>query len=327
LIFVSLLVAFILAEGISRFAMPVSPGARNLSIDSTKKVSITGMGQRLKPGLIFRQVSSEYDVQVSINAQGNRIPSTPVSPQVIFLGDSFTFGQGLQDEQTFPYIFHTSTGIPSANLGRVGSGTIGQVDILTAYLKEDGWRPKTVKLFMLAMSSSLTAGNDLTDNVVAYRPDQGLVGSLRHDERFNWRRFLLKNLNLVRLAQFSFGPVLRSTFSSAANLEKIDKALKITAVQLRRLDALASEYGFKLEIYVIHPFQDIYRNTHELTLAAIRGIAPWATVYGTGRLFADDPSQYYFRYDGHFNAEGSRRISDLLLDQLKLHTRSTPESE
>jgi hypothetical protein len=33
----------------------------------------------------------------------------------------------------------------------------------------------------------------------------------------------------------------------------------------------------------------------------------------TAPVLADQPARYYFAYDGHLNAEGSRRVADMLI--------------
>jgi hypothetical protein len=58
--------------------------------------------------------------------------------------------------------------------------------------------------------------------------------------------------------------------------------------------------------------QDIIRRTHDETLATLNRVAPKAAV-STAPLFVDSPQDYYFAYDGHLNARGSRRVGELLV--------------
>ena len=57
----------------------------------------------LAPGTRYRQVSSEYDALTTITAEGYRVPAPKGPLDVIFLGDSFTFGSGLADDETFAW--------------------------------------------------------------------------------------------------------------------------------------------------------------------------------------------------------------------------------
>ena len=64
---------------------------------------------------------------------------------------------------------------------------------------------------------------------------------------------------------------------------------------------------------VNYPVQDIIRATHGDTLRHLEAIAS-VPIRSTARLFTPDPEQYYYAFDGHINAAGSRRIADLLIE-------------
>ena len=83
-----------------------------------------------------RQTKEEkplYDITISINEHGNRI--TPVenrqerTQQALFFGCSFTFGEGVEDDQTVPYYFakYANQYVPY-NMGYHGDGPF---DVLT----------------------------------------------------------------------------------------------------------------------------------------------------------------------------------------------------
>ena len=94
------------------------------------------LGYRYKPGTSGRSykqlaISGKtiYDVTYTIDIHGNRItPSSPHhlkttnSKTAMFLGGSFTFGEGLEDNETLPYFFQGNTGIKSLNTGMGGHG-------------------------------------------------------------------------------------------------------------------------------------------------------------------------------------------------------------
>lgn len=98
-----------------------------------------GLGYKYKPGLgahrsrkILLEPNGEkrqiYNVIYTIDNLGNR--QTPYKGRynlnrktVVFLGDSLTFGEGLNDDETLPYFFQTLSGFQSFNLGMHGYGT------------------------------------------------------------------------------------------------------------------------------------------------------------------------------------------------------------
>jgi hypothetical protein len=64
---------------------------------------------RLRPNARGRMTSPEYSVSIRINSLGFRgdefsLAKTPGRMRVLFLGDSYTFGHGLGEEETLPYV-------------------------------------------------------------------------------------------------------------------------------------------------------------------------------------------------------------------------------
>ena len=143
------------AEYISRFVKPVTPGtwidSKGNQVDLNAS---TPFWPQLPPGRVVRTVAPEYDVVATIHSAGNRVLDSGISSDVLFLGDSFTFGLGVSDRQTFVWIYGSRLGLTCANLGRPGTGTIRQIETLNYYLNR-GWRPREVKLFAFMMTSYL----------------------------------------------------------------------------------------------------------------------------------------------------------------------------
>src|SRR5262245_34275720 len=96
---VSSLFALVLAEGMVRVFFPLYDGRDNLTLDGKP------LKEWFEPNSVYRQVSNEYDARTTITRQGHRVPGTEGNPEVVFLGDSFTYGYGLSDDQTFASIY------------------------------------------------------------------------------------------------------------------------------------------------------------------------------------------------------------------------------
>jgi len=332
LLVVSLAIGLILLESASRWILPISPGARNLSLDGKPLMTISATEHRLRTSYEFRQVSTEFDARARTDSYGNRVTGDTTdgrNPETIFLGDSFTFGHGLQDDQTFAWQYCLAVKKSCANLGRSGTGTLVQTGVLKHYLRSEGWRPREVKLFILAMTSTLMSGNDLLDNY--YFVKVGQVKSSASDKQAGeiaarqvrapshintWlvlRKWFLARSNLARIGYLHLAPIVRRNFSPTPSDETLKMALAATGVAFEQLFALAQQYDFKFSIYILHPIQDILRGTDDQTEAALQIISPASKVISTARLFRLDPEQYYFSYDGHLNPEGARRIADFLI--------------
>ena len=82
----------------------------------------------LRSAKFARKGSTErliYDVKYNIDNLGNRrvSPSATVSSDsVLFVGGSFTFGEGLEDDQTLPAFFQHYSGLNAINAGMHGYG-------------------------------------------------------------------------------------------------------------------------------------------------------------------------------------------------------------
>jgi hypothetical protein len=90
-----------------------------------------GLGHGARPGT-FRAVKKYgfgtgvvYDVQYSIDKNGFRVAPDSLKqsgPTVMFFGDSFTFGEGVNDEDTLPNAFSILSGMRVLNFGIGGYG-------------------------------------------------------------------------------------------------------------------------------------------------------------------------------------------------------------
>jgi hypothetical protein len=89
--------------------------------------------------------------------------------------------------------------------------------------------------------------------------------------------------------------------------------LNATQKYIEELGQTASRYGFTLNVYIIHPIQDVRRGTYKTTARLLAERIGFAPVVSTAPAVLDKPEQYYYRFDGHFNPRGSRAIAEMLL--------------
>jgi hypothetical protein len=323
----SMVLAFLVLEFASRTFFNISSGAKYFSPEG-KRMVISESSERFLPNIESRMVSEEFDVKLSFSPLGHRVPEVRGNPDIVFVGDSFTFGTGLNDDETFVYRFCEKASISCANLGRPGTGTVRQLNILEHFLEEENWRPKEVKLFMLLMTSAFMAGNDFAD-VLKYekklKQNQSTQSiSPSSDEKLSekilgFRKWFLAQSNLVRVVYYFFAPAIREKFSPTPVEEKQQAAYEIMRKQIRRLDEIAGRYQFTYKIYVLHPMQDIIGGSYLDTLKTIQEIAnqavPGLKVIETASGLLDDPLSYYYNFDGHFNLKGSAKIVEVLWNE------------
>ena len=314
-------------EFASRVLYPLPPGSVFLDAEG-QSASVLKSRTLMFPEVEFYQVSPDFNALSHTGALGIREPEPTSPPDLVFLGDSFTFGQGLTDAQTFPAIYCAKTEQSCANLGFPGTGTFRQIAILEYWLVEKGWRPREVILFVFAMASAPTAGNDLFDNVTAIQAAQAANNPLQpapdpelaSDGPLGWlvinRQWLRVHSNLVRIMVVQIGPTLRSWFSLKASPADVEAGIEALTGQLARLDALSWDYQFAYSIFLLHPMQDLMRQTYGETAAAVRIAAPAAVeIIDTAEAMIEDPAGFYFPFDGHFNPEGAQAIAQFLIDR------------
>ena len=310
LLFFSFALVFAIGEVASRVFSPISPGPSILDSNGNKlKISY------IEPGKTFRITTPDYDAQTSITQDGYRAPRANGNPDTIFIGDSFTYAQGVTDQQAFPAIYCQSKGIQCANLAVPGASTLYETDRLEHYLRTKNWSPNYVNLFFFT-------GNDFTDNLaasanrregIAYQPEE--TSPQVQEQKSLGQRIIETGLhysNLLRVAYYKVLPVFRDNPQQSE--DALNDALKITRTELLRLNALSEKYAFALRIFIVFPQQEIEQGIYKKLTEKIQSISP-VPVIPLGELFKENTAHYYFPTDGHFNVAGNRKLADYLLQK------------
>ena len=145
-----------------------------------------------KPLVVWRGSIPELNrsVEYRTDENGFRNPTGLKRADIVFLGDSFTEGGHISEEQSFPQRIAKASGLTSVNLGRGAYGPQQELIVLKRY--GFAYQPRVVVW-------QLFEGNDLTDaNIFAgwkKNPQQSISLSQRY---FN-NSFLAKWLGKTRL--------------------------------------------------------------------------------------------------------------------------------
>lgn len=345
LLMLSSLMTLVILEVGSRVIYPIEYGHQYVD-GSGKSVDPVQDEVTLTPNLHYQQITQEFDKDTTHTSRGFRGPAgsfmDPDDPDIVFIGDSMTYGIGLSDRETIPYLIcEDIKDAKCVNLGRPGTSQAQQIDILTHYINTYNWRPKTVVLIVNAMSGALFGGNDLTDNLEDMRrtqdkektqkqaqeperenlsssssqPHEGVLTKL-----LSFRQQILAVSNLARVSVYVFGPALRTLLSPGLSQAELEEALLATKIQFDRLDDLSWRYGFEYRIFLVHPMQDLVRQTHFNTLQLLNYISPRGNVISTAPALLDrkDPEHYYYPLDGHLRPEGAKKVAAFLLQNGRL---------
>jgi len=310
LLFVSLAIMFVISEVASRYVSPISPGPSILDMQGNKqRISY------VSPNKQFRIITPDYDAVTTITPDGYRAPQSNGNPDVIFMGDSFTYAQGVTDEEAFPAIYCKAQKLNCANLAVPGSSTLYEVDRLESYIKNKNWSPQKVNFFFFT-------GNDFGDNLSAdelrsqgqgYEPGELNLNPNAEDDKGSVEKIIdfgLKHSNLLRVAYFKVLPIIRTDPDEAE--AQLNKALKITGVEFQRLDKISKTYGFEYEIFIIYPEPEIIHNKYQELGKKLQSISPKPLVM-LGDVFKENTKAYFFPSDGHFSVEGNKKLAEYLL--------------
>jgi hypothetical protein len=324
----SVLFALAIVEVVLRVFFPIYGGRDNITLDGRAIQTF------LDPGAVYHQWSNEYNALTTVTSDGYRAPAPAGNPDVVFVGDSFTFGFGLTDDQTFASIYCRQLSLQCANLGQPGTGTLRQMRRLREYLEKMHWRPRKVKLFFFGMSRSFSSGNDFVDNFSfgrfvdrqekadatrASNPPAAAQQRGPEPHRrgvgewvISWQEPILMNVHLIRHTKYNWGPRLRTVMLAEPGEKRTEEALLYTSRAFRELDELSRTAGFEYEVYLVVPSHDILMGTEGETLALLNRatVRPAIT---TAHLFKESPGDFYYAYDGHLNVKGSRRVAEFLI--------------
>jgi len=307
---VSLAIVFAVGEAASRYVAPISPGPSILDMDGNEqKISYIEAGKQ------FRITTPDFDAVTTITKDGYRAPEAKGNPDVIFMGDSFTYAQGVTDDETFPAIYCKARGLNCANLAVPGSSTIYEIDRLEQFIKTKKWSPDMVHFFFFT-------GNDFSDNVAAannrkqglpYEPVELNLRPSVAEEKGLIKGAIdtgLKYSNLLRVAYYKILPMIRDNPDESK--DTLNEALNITKSEFARLEKLSNDYAFNYKIYVIHPEPKITHNVYQELDKKLQALTT-KPIIALGDLFKKDTKNYFFPSDGHFSVAGNKKLAEFLL--------------
>lgn len=319
--------------------------------------------RQFEPLSSFRVRHYEYDHAVTIDEFGGRTTPYPSDYSVLLpvLGDSFTFGVGVDDAETFVSYLAAEDSLPLfggnarwLNLGMTGTALHNHLDTLELRHEELGEPERYV--FCLFM------GNDLTNIWRHYQrktldPSSSGVGSRRWLWRANafvYHHPVLKQLYALQflrqkiLAMLNRGhrgfmdPVF---LAMRQDLSYLEDATSLLSQELTRLHEISNRLGFEASFILIP-------DVHQLDPARLAGkarslgldpetLAPERIASVISQTLDDfqlpyldispclsksDVSTLYYTQDSHFTAAGHALAARCILDSGRFHLSPTDRS-
>jgi lysophospholipase L1-like esterase len=281
----------------------------------------------------FRKV--DFDVLVSSDASGFRarkstVQVSPNSPVVAVLGDSFTWGWGVENGSVFTDVMQNALGVQAdvRNFGMNAYGTLQELLLLKRLLK-NGLQPRYVFVMFY--------GNDFYNNVDTdpWQPWLAVDGtnvvlrnfpvarrSVSRVKQLVKQSHLLSSIGYV----FDFTKAKRRvkklegiTFEDGAVAEGPRRAM---AYCLKEFAAVCAEASIQLWFVYVPAFNDVQleaasQNRETLrTLCAEQGVRLLDLTEHFRRGASGRPVTLYFPHDAHWNAEGHCLAGTVLADSL-----------
>ena len=343
LVFLSTVISIAAAEWAVRTFAPQStePHARGLFEKDSQLQFVP------RPNVSGVHASPEYRVEITINSLGLRNvelrPGENSGRRILVLGDSFTFGWGVQDAEAFPAQVQDllrKAGFPDIdviNAGVTGYGTV----------QEAGWFERIQPHVQAdAVLLAFFVGNDFYDNlqlsgyeiVDGYLVDRPFGAAPRLTERLGippYVRVLVRTRShLYNLLMNGWDAVLlrfglqetTATYEiyESRTTETARRAFDITENALRKLHSLCQRWQVPFGIVIIPdgpaidhlkqvPGYDLAKPGNRIRdVSASQGIP----VLDLTPIFRAQP-QLYFPMDAHWTPEGHRLGARLIADSLR----------
>jgi len=138
---VSLFVALLMVEAALRYLEQRKWEPQETGFNYVNSPLYASLGKSNSTGL---HETLEFTVTLSANADGFRMDSEDQDARIAFIGDSYTWGTGVEREERFSNLLAQSLGQPVSNWGLATSGTINELAVYQDFVKAA--RPEIVVL-------------------------------------------------------------------------------------------------------------------------------------------------------------------------------------
>jgi hypothetical protein len=296
-----------------------------------------------KPDLRKATYWNGQRIQVRTNKAGRRVPHDQAFAemrgrrQVLLSGDSYTFGNEVNAEDTFAYLLRDLSEFDSINLGVGAYGTRQQLDALEEFVESEGGSlVDTVLLFFFV-------GNDYTDNtkpLAFYSVDDD--GRLTRDGTTNalLARRLVYSSHALSFIYMRIKPLLSQWRYRDASVAQAHiysdsfythEILEATRKALEEFRNYTDRQGFRFAVVVIPEKDQLYKVFENEDDRLLPNRVLGRILDDLGIVYLDllphlerrrDESIYNMIPEGHLSANGHQVVAKLLIDLLE-----TPDLE
>ncbi len=324
LLIFTLLTFLILFEGALRFVFPLSPQIERNYIPRFMFENDQLLQYQMTAHFHGIMKTEEYTSEISTNNLHLRNREITGKEKILVLGDSFTFGVGVNDNQTYPAVLERALKKEVINAGVMGYGT----DQELLYLKERGLALKPDLLVL-----GFFIGNDLTDNIDVSNFSV-INGFLVRDYKKSLKpytyTFLKDKINsfFEKFNKKEFDDLFEKKdfyqiYTGNSSLE--EKEWKRTLQLLNQIVDLARENNIQIIILNIPPkkffpldkeaYEHLKKENKLLHFAETKGVRIVDLVEVLGK--EKDAENFYFKKDGHFSVSGNQAVGKALAKEIE----------
>ena len=295
------------------------------------------LGKRLKPSFTAKRYTPEFDMVLTTNQSGFRGPELPQSPSnsVLFIGDSFTMGYGVNDGEEFPAIVRAALNrkfgedkIPviNAGIGNNGNGrwikflrheaaNYSPQIVLLQPLDNDFYENVRENLFSLSDSGSLIEHGIPPPSLM--RRIQNVVDEiplLEYSYLFALVRQVISHSRTSRSTEQTNNNAAAIT---SAHQDDDDPVEDLTLALIEQAIVLCRESGWPVKMLLI----DLPDNR----LRAIQSVLDRHNVEAISFPGKNERPDFYYENDGHWNAAGHRDAAQRVLGVIEDKVTSMPQ--
>jgi hypothetical protein len=273
-------------------------------------------GKRLSANLHASRITPEFRFDFNTNSLGMRDPEPAKFPGdgIVFVGDSFTEGYGVSDNEAFPALVRVGLAsrggsVPVLNTGMGDNGNGRWIK----FFEHDAARFHPRLVVFQVMS------NDFDDNIAEHLFEFDTLGGLNE--------LPIPPPGPARKLQTLVDDLPGLPYSHLVNL--IASAAKTSVLHSVDSDDLPSD---RLTYAIVRSAVDKARATGADVIGLLVGLtgprhAKMAAIFkDRGLTVFDGPSRQdapdaFYKIDGHWNAAGHRRAAELLLPEILRRVR------
>ena len=344
------LMLLLVVEGAVRLVMPQSK--RVVFKDGqTAGVKTSGGFYRMRVNHSYTSINPEFEVSYTTNGEGMRDansylgkPRDRTKKRLLLLGDSFTFGEGSEYEQTWGYLTERNlnaigTKCEIIKAGVPGYDTRTELEYLTEII--DLYQPDLVMVGFMP--------NDLFTNM-RYRPKgeprAGNASQARRDEQINQvtgggksHGFNLQSVTLAKRAVIRsdalycglYGGSMRGGYFSTNPTGSAKTQYEITQELFKQMQELCRAKGARLVVISIPQQYQVFLKALNrfgadddadavdqqfIDFARMEGITWIKTLDNFSRNYVQTKNDLFYRYDGHLRPAGNKTLTDAIVPEL-----------